>query len=131
MCQLQIKGEVQLFPMNTVEAASTRIEKTVRRHELKELAKKHRRTGLSISLIADKMELTRGHVWSLLSQRVKAYPSPKPSESTTVKRITYNGGTSWRCEDAFISLKRIPLIDGLFKEPAVGSLKNDAGITLH
>lgn len=131
MCQLQIKGEVQLLHMNTVEAASTHIEKRARRHELKELAKKHRRTGLSISSIADKMELTRGHVWSLLNQRVKTRLNPKPSENTTVKRITYNGGTSWRCEDTFISLKRIPLIDGLFKEPAAGSLKNNAGITLH
>ncbi|PJR89993.1 hypothetical protein CN878_02590 [Ochrobactrum sp. 695/2009] len=82
------------------------------RHELQATAAAHRKKGTSFGQIAELMGITRGHAWSLLSERSPTLPPPYPTEKTVVRRATYNGGYSGGCMDIYVSLPRITILDG-------------------
>lgn len=84
------------------------------RHELQATAAAHRKQGASFGRIAELMGITRGHAWSLLSERSPTLPVPNPTEKTVVRRTTYNGGYSGGCMDVYVSLPRITILDGPF-----------------
>lgn len=84
------------------------------RHELQATAAAHRKQGASFGKIAELMGITRGHVWSLLSEKTPTLPAPEPTASTVVRRTTFNGGYSGGCMDIYVSLPRITILDGPF-----------------
>lgn len=86
----------------------------IERPILQETARIHRKEGKPFSKIADIMGLTKGHVWSLLTERVPAQKPPKPNENIVVKRRTHHGTCSTTCRDVFIAMPRIPTLDGPF-----------------
>ncbi len=89
------------------------------RHELQATAAAHRKKGASFGQIAELMGITRGHAWSLLSERSPTLLPPKPTPSTVVRRTTYNGGYSGGCMDIYVSLPRITILDGPFAPATV------------
>jgi hypothetical protein len=84
------------------------------RDELQAAAAAHRKKGASFGQIAELMGITRGHAWSLLSERTPTLPAPEPTANTVVRRTTYNGGYSGGCMDIYVSLPRITILDGPF-----------------
>ncbi|TMU84707.1 hypothetical protein FGI60_25935 [Brucella haematophila] len=82
------------------------------RHRLQATAAAHRKQGASFGKIAELMGITRGHAWSLLSERSPTLPPPSPTENTVVRRTTFNGGYSGGCMDIYVSLPRITILDG-------------------
>lgn len=89
------------------------------RHELQATAAAHRKQGASFGKIAELMGITRGHAWSLLSERTPTLPAPEPTANTVVRRTTFNGGYSGGCMDIYVSLPRITILDGPFAPATV------------
>lgn len=77
-------------------------------------AKGHRDAGKAYSKIASIMGLTKGHVWSLLTERAPQSKPPVASENIVVKRRTHRGSCSTMCRDVFIAMPRITVLDGIY-----------------
>ncbi len=89
-------------------------------------ARSHRNAGKAYSKIASIMGLTKGHVWSLLTERAPQSKPPVASENIVVKRRTHRGSCSTMCRDVFIAMPRITVLDG----PFIGSAALN-GATVH
>ena len=84
------------------------------RPALQDEARAHRSQNKPVSKIALIMGLTKGHVWSLLTERAPQSKPPEASANVVVKRRTHRGSCSTMCRDVFIAMPRITVLDGIY-----------------